>query len=140
MTDKISLKKRLVNEIPELKSIGWPENELILLQKHFTFYIGLVNGDIKPSKPEHENFILNVKKWENAKPKTIHEKIYINYIKFSTQKNKNKKNLTEEHDVWKNIELNPVGMREYPSHMLEKFNTEYEEITYDEWYDDWKHS
>ena len=50
-----------------------------------------------------------------------------------------KKDETKD-EVWNNIETNPIGMREYPQSVLEKFDIEYEEIGYNEWYDDWKHS
>ena len=51
-----------------------------------------------------------------------------------------KKNDETKDDIWGNIETNPIGMREYPQSVLEKLDIEYEEIGYDEWYDDWKHS
>ncbi|MDA0764697.1 MAG: hypothetical protein O3A39_09690, partial [Proteobacteria bacterium] len=61
------------------------------------------------------------------------------YIDFYSKQNLKKKVETKD-EIWGNIEINPIGMREYPQSVLEKFDVEYEDIGYDEWYDDWKHS
>ena len=81
----------------------------------------------------------NINNRGNTKLDDIHQKIYSGYIDFYTKQNLKKKSETQD-EIWKNIETNPVGMREYPQSVLEKFDIEYEEIGYDEWYDDWKHS
>ena len=63
------------------------------------------------------------------------------YLDFFDQQNLDNKNKNDKPDeIWKNIDMNPIGMREYPPSVVEKLNTEYEEIGYDDWYDDWKHS
>tara|TARA_Y100001935_G_scaffold215024_1_gene186353 strand:- start:185 stop:610 length:426 start_codon:yes stop_codon:yes gene_type:complete len=137
--DKKVLKKRLESETPLLKNEGWEEKEIELLKKHFTFYLGLINGDIEPKTEAHKKFIQNISNRGNTKLDDIHQKIYSRYIDFYTKQNLKKKSETQD-EIWKNIETNPIGMREYPQSVLEKFDIEYEEIGYDEWYDDWKHS
>jgi uncharacterized protein YifE (UPF0438 family) len=138
-TDKIALKKRLENEIPLLEQDGWKQEEIDLLKKHFTFYLGLMNGDIKPKTEDHKRFIQNIRDRKNIELDNIHEKIYSRYIDFYSKQNLKKKVETKD-EIWGNIETNPIGMREYPQSVLEKFDVEYEDIGYDEWYDDWKHS
>jgi len=138
-TDKIALKKRLENEIPLLEQDGWKQEEIDLLKKHFTFYLGLMNGDIKPKTEDHKRFIQNIRDRKNIELNNIHEKIYSRYIDFYSKQNLKKKVETKD-EIWGNIETNPIGMREYPQSVLEKFDVEYEDIGYDEWYDDWKHS
>ena len=137
--DKIALKKRLENEIPLLEQDGWKQEEIDLLKKHFTFYLGLMNGDIKPKTEDHKRFIQNIRDIKNIELDNIHEKIYSRYIDFYSKQNLKKKVETKD-EIWGNIETNPIGMREYPQSVLEKFDVEYEDIGYDEWYDDWKHS
>ena len=137
--DKEALKKRLDRETPLLIKEGWNDKEINLLKTHFTFYLGLVNGDIKPLNENHKKFIQNIKNRKNIKLDDIHQKIYSRYIDFFTNQNLKKKDETKD-EVWNNIETNPIGMREYPQSVLEKFDIEYEEIGYNEWYDDWKHS
>ena len=138
-TDKIALKKRLENEIPLLEQDGWKQEEIDLLKKHFTFYLGLMNGDIKPKTEDHKRFIQNIRDRKNIELNNIHEKIYSRYIDFYSKQNLKKKVETKD-EIWGNIETNPIGMREYPQSVLEKFDVEYEDIGYEEWYDDWKHS
>ena len=138
-TDKIALKQRLENEIPLLEQDGWKQEEIDLLKKHFTFYLGLMNGDIKPKTENHKRFIQNIRDRKNIELDNIHEKIYSRYIDFYSKQNLKKKVETKD-EIWGNIETNPIGMREYPQSVLEKFDVEYEDIGYDEWYDDWKHS
>ena len=88
---------------------------------------------------QHQRFQKGSKNRQNTKLDDIHQKIYSRYIDFYSKLNSKKKD--ETHDkIWKNIETNPIGMREYPQSVLEKLDIEYEEIGYDEWYDDWKHS
>ena len=137
--DKKALKKRLESETPLLKNEGWVDKEIDLLKKHFTFYLGLINGDIKPQTESHKKFIHNIKNRQNTKLDDIHQKIYSRYIDFYSKLNSKKKDETQD-EIWKNIETNPIGMREYPQSVLEKLDIEYEEIGYNEWYDDWKHS
>ena len=137
--DKKALKKRLESETPLLKNDGWEDKEIDLLKKHFTFYLGLINGDIKPKTEAHEKFIININNRANVKLDDIHQKIYSRYIDFYTKQNLKKEDAPKD-EIWGNIETNPVGMREYPQSVLEKFDIEYEDIGYDEWYDDWKHS
>ena len=137
--DKKALKKRLESETLLLKNEGWVDKEIDLLKKHFTFYLGLINGDIKPQTESHKKFIYNIKNRQNIKLDDIHQKIYSRYIDFYSKLNSKKKDETQD-EIWKNIETNPIGMREYPQSVLEKLDIEYEEIGYDEWYDDWKHS
>ena len=137
--DKKALKKRLESETLLLKNEGWVDKEIDLLKKHFTFYLGLINGDIKPQTESHKKFIYNIKNRQNIKLDDIHQKIYSRYIDFYSKLNSKKKDETQD-KIWKNIETNPIGMREYPQSVLEKLDIEYEEIGYDEWYDDWKHS
>ena len=137
--DKKVLKKRLENEIPLLKKDGWEQEEIDLLKKHFTFYLGLMNGEIEPKTKDHEKFIQNIRNRKNIELDNIHEKIYSRYIDFYSKQNLKKKVKTKD-EIWGNIETNPIGMREYPQSVLEKFDVEYEDIGYDEWYDDWKHS
>ena len=138
-TDKIALKKRLENEIPLLEQDGWKQEEIDLLKKHFTFYLGLMNGDIKPKTEDHKRFIQNIRDRKNIELDNIHQKIYSKYIDFYSKQNLKKK-VEMKDEIWGNIETNPIGMREYPQSVLEKFDVEYEDIGYDEWYDDWKHS
>ena len=137
--DQKALKKRLESETLLLKNEGWVDKEIDLLKKHFTFYLGLINGDIKPQTESHKKFIYNIKNRQNIKLDDIHQKIYSRYIDFYSKLNSKKKDETQD-EIWKNIETNPIGMREYPQSVLEKLDIEYEEIGYDEWYDDWKHS
>lgn len=137
--DKKALKKRLENEIPLLIKDGWEQEEIDLLKKHFTFYLGLMNGEIEPKTKDHEKFIQNIRNRKNIELDNIHEKIYSRYIDFYSKQNLKKKVETKD-EIWGNIETNPIGMREYPQSVLEKFDVEYEDIGYDEWYDDWKHS
>ena len=137
--DKKALKKRLESETLLLKNEGWVDKEIDLLKKHFPFYLGLINGDIKPQTESHKKFIYNIKNRQNTKLDDIHQKIYSRYIDFYSKLNSKKKDETQD-KIWKNIETNPIGMREYPQSVLEKLDIEYEEIGYDEWYDDWKHS
>ena len=47
--DKKPFIERLKKELPELKKSGWSKIEIDTLLKHFSFYLGLINGDIKPS-------------------------------------------------------------------------------------------
>ena len=47
--DKKPFIERLKKEVPELKNAGWSKTEIDTLLKHFSFYLGLINGDIKPS-------------------------------------------------------------------------------------------
>ena len=135
--DKEALKKRLDRETPLLIKEGWNDKEINLLKTHFTFYLGLINGDIKPINENHKNFIQNIKNRKNTKLDDIHQKIYSRYIDFFLKQNLKKKDEIKD-EIWKNIETNPVGMREYPQSVLEKFDIEYQEISYNEWYDDWK--
>ena len=137
--DKKALKKRLEHERPRLKKDGWEQEEIDLLKKHFTFYLGLMNGEIEPKTKDHEKFIQNIRNRKNIELDNIHEKIYSRYIDFYSKQNLKKKVETKD-EIWGNIETNPIGMREYPQSVLEKFDIEYEDIGYDEWYDDWKHS
>ena len=51
--DKEALKKRLDRETPLLIKEGWNDKEINLLKTHFTFYLGLINGDIKPMNENH---------------------------------------------------------------------------------------
>lgn len=143
MSDKQTeiLKKRLDNETQTLLNKGWSTEEVDLLKKHFGFYIGLVNGKIKPTKESHKEFIKNIRNRKSTQPTDIHQKVYLKYLDFFNQQNLDNKNKNDKPDeIWKNIDKNPIGMREYPPSVVEKLNTEYEEISYDEWYDDWKHS
>jgi len=75
-TDKIALKQRLENEIPLLKQDGWKQEEIDLLKKHFTFYLGLMNGDIKQKTKYNEKFIQNIRDRKNIELDNINEKIY----------------------------------------------------------------
>ena len=143
MSDKQTeiLKKRLDNETQTLLNKGWSTEEVDLLKKHFGFYIGLVNGKIKPTKESHKEFINNIRNRKSTQPTDIHQKVYLKYLDFFNQQNLDNKNKNDKPDeIWKNIDMNPIGMREYPPSVVEKLNTEYEEIGYDDWYDDWKHS
>ena len=63
------------------------EKEIELLKKHFGFYVGLVNGYIEPKDSVHQDFIKKIKNWKTSVPKNIHEEIYINYIKYNSNKN-----------------------------------------------------
>ena len=137
--DKEALKNRLDRETPLLIKDGWSGKEIDLLKTHFTFYLGLINGDIKPINENHKKFIENIKNRKNATLGDIHQKIYSRYINFFSKQNLKKKPENKD-EVWNNIETNPIGMREYPQSVLEKFDIEYEEISYNEWCDDWKHS
>ena len=85
-TEKQLLKKRLLKEIPELKKSGWKKFHIDLLKKHFTFYIGLANSTIIPKNNDHKQFVEAIKNWKTAKPKNVHEEIYLNYIKFYNKK------------------------------------------------------
>ena len=76
---------------------------------------------------------MNVGKHEN-----IHEKVYFKYMKFFFDKN-SKKNETQEDSIWKNIETNAPGTMQYSQEMIDRLNTEYEPVSKDEWYDDWKY-
>ena len=137
--DKEALKKRLDKETPLLIKEGWNEKEISLLKTHFTFYLGLINGDIEPINENHKRFIKNIKNRKDIELDDIHQKIYSRYIDFFSKQNLKKKDETKD-EIQGNIETNPIGMREYPQSVLEKLDIEYEEIGYDEWYDDWKHS
>ena len=136
--DKEALKKRLDRETPLLIKEGWNDKEINLLKTHFTFYLGVINEDIEPINENHKRFIKNIKNRKNIELDDIHQKIYSRYIDFFSEQNLKKKDETKD-DIWGNIETNPIGMREYPQSVLEKLDIEYEEIGYDEWYDDWKH-
>ena len=139
-TQKQQLKKRLLKEIPELKKSGWKKFHIDLLKKHFTFYIGLANSTIIPKNNDHKQFVEAVKNWKTAKPKNVHEEIYLNYIKFYNKKNLENINKKEIKDpVWKQIEKFPPGTKPYSREMIEKINTEYWGESWDSWYDDWKY-
>jgi hypothetical protein len=139
-TQKQHLKKKLLKEIPELMKSGWKKFHIDLLKKHFTFYIGLANSTISPKNNDHKQFKELVKNWRTAKPKNVHEEIYLNYIKFYNKKNLdniNKKKITDP--VWKQIEEFPPGAKPYTREMIEKINTEYWGESWDSWFDDWKY-
>ena len=89
---KEALKKRLDKETPLLIKEGWNDKEINLLKTHFTFYLGLINGDIKPLNENHKKFIQNIKNRKNIKLDDIHQKIYSRYIDFFTNQNLKKKN------------------------------------------------
>ena len=89
--DKKALKKRLESETLLLKNEGWVDKEIDLLKKHFTFYLGLINGDIKPQTESHKKFIYNIKNRQNTKLDDIHQKIYSRYIDFYSKLNSKKK-------------------------------------------------
>ena len=84
---KNSLKKRLENEVPELKKLGWSDNEINTLLKHFTYYLSLVNEEKKPTNDKQKNFLSKVKNWKSAVPENIHEQVYFKYMKFFFDKN-----------------------------------------------------
>jgi len=139
-TQKEQLKERLQKEIPELKKSGWKKFHIDLLKKHFTFYIGLVNSKIIPKNDEQKQFIETVKNWKTAKPKNVHEEIYLKYMKFYEKKNLENKNKKEIEDpVFKNIPKYPPGTMPYSREMREKLETEYEGESWDSWFDDWKY-
>ena len=48
-------------------------------------------------------------------------------------------NETQEDSIWKNIETNTPGTMQYSQEMIDRLNTEYEPVSKDEWYDDWKY-
>ena len=53
--------ERLKKEVPELKKEGWGQIEIDTLLKHFSFYLGLINGEIKPTSEKQISFIKKVK-------------------------------------------------------------------------------
>ena len=120
------------------KKSGWSKIEIDTLLKHFSFYLGLINGDIKPSSDKQISFLEKVKNYKTAIPENIHEKVYFKYMKFFFDKN-SKKNETQEDSIWKNIETNAPGTMQYSQEMIDRLNTEYEPVSKDEWYDDWKY-
>ena len=133
---KLDLHNQLENSLLDLQNLGWPINKIELLKKHFGFYVGLVNGYIEPKDSVHQDFIKKIKNWKTSVPKNIHEEIYINYIKYNSNKNlqiSNNKDLIPE---WM---LPPPGSRQYPTHFLEKLEEEFEEQTWDDWFADWKY-
>ncbi len=137
---KAQLKQRLLKEIPELEKLGWKKIHIELLTKHFTFYYGLINSEILPQNDKHKQFIETIKNWKTAKPKNVHEEIYLNYMKFFMKKNLDNKNKDKIEDpVWKNIPENIPGAMQYSQEMIDKLNTEYEGESWDDWYDDWKY-
>ena len=102
--EKEQLKERLLKEVPELEKSGWKKIHIDLLTKHFTFYYGLINSEILPQNDKHKQFIETIKNWKTAKPKNVHEEIYLNYMKFFMKKNLDNKNKDKIEDpVWKNI-------------------------------------
>ncbi|MDB9699019.1 hypothetical protein OAA44_02740 [Candidatus Pelagibacter sp.] len=137
-SEKHQLEERLLKEIPELESLGWKKFHIDLLKKHFTFYIGLVNSKLVPQNENHKQFINTVKEWKTAKPKNVHEEIYLNYMKFYMKKNlDNKDKETIEDPIWKNVPQNIAGAKQYSQEMIDKLNTEY--IDENDWFDDWKY-
>ena len=84
---KLDLHNQLENSLLDLQNLGWPINKIELLKKHFGFYVGLVNGYIEPKDSVHQDFIKKIKNWKTSVPKNIHEEIYINYIKYNSNKN-----------------------------------------------------
>jgi len=135
--------KKLIQDLVELRKAGWSNFHLDLLKKHFSFYRGLVTGEIQPKDNKHKHFIDTIKNWRNAKPSNVHEEIYINYIKFDNEeKIKNKKYIKKEirDPVWGNIAEVPDGLKQYPSEILQKWkDAEPEQITVYDWYDDLKY-
>ena len=139
-TEKQLLKKRLLKEIPELKKSGWKKFHIDLLKKHFTFYVGLATSTIIPKKNDHKKFVEAVKNWETAKPRNVHEEIYLNYIKFYMKKNLENKNKKQIEDpIWKKIPKFPPGTKSYSRKMNEKLEAEYWGESWDSWFDDWKY-
>ena len=136
---KNSLKKRLENEVPELKKLGWSDNEINTLLKHFTYYLSLVNEEKKPTNNKQKNFLSKVKNWKSAVPENIHEQVYFKYMKFFFDKNTKKKRNNDEDEIWKNIPKDQPGAMQYSQEMVDKLNTQYEPVSMDDWYDDLKH-
>ena len=137
---KEQLKKRLLKEVPELEKSGWKKIHIDLLRKHFTFYYSLINSETPPQNDKHKQFIETVKNWKTAKPKNVHEEIYLNYMKFFMKKNSDNKNKDKIEDpIWKNIPQNIPGAMQYSQEMIDKLNTEYEGESWEDWYDDWKY-
>ena len=138
--EKEQLKERLLKEVPELEKSGWKKIHIDLLTKHFTFYYSLINSETPPQNDKHKQFIETVKNWKTAKPKNVHEEIYLNYMKFFMKKNSDNKNKdTIEDPIWKNIPQNIPGAMQYSQEMIDKLNTEYEGESWEDWYDDWKY-
>ncbi len=137
--DKKLFKERLEKEIPELKKSGWNQNEIDILLKHFTYYLGLVNDEIKPTNEKQKKFLEKVKNYKSAIPENIHEQVYFKYMKFYFEKNSNKKVKKQEDEIWKNIPIDTPGSIQYSQEMIDKLNTQYEPVSIDDWYDDWKH-
>lgn len=137
LTDKqkVDLRNQLKISLNDLKKLGWSNNKIELLKKHFGFYVGLVNGYIEPKDQKHKNFIEKIKKWKTSIPENVHEEIYINYIKYNSNKNlkETNKNTTPE---WM---LPPPGLRQYPAHFSEKLEQEFITESYIDWCDDWKY-
>ena len=94
--DKEALKKRLDRETPLLIKDGWNDKEINLLKTHFTFYLGLINGDIEPINENHKRFIKNIKNRKNIELDDIHQKIYSRYIDFFSEQNLKKKDETKD--------------------------------------------
>jgi len=137
---KEQLKERLLKEVPELEKSGWKKIHIDLLTKHFTFYYSLINSETPPKNDKHKQFIETVKNWKTAKPKNVHEEIYLNYMKFFMKKNSDNKNKDKIEDpIWKNIPQNIPGAMQYSQEMIDKLNTEYEGESWEDWYDDWKY-
>ena len=105
-SEKEQLKQRLLNELPELEKAGWKKIHIDLLKKHFTFYYSLIHSEIPPKEEKYKKFVETIKNWKTAKPKNIHEEIYLNYTKFFMKKNSNKKDDKILDPVWKNIPQN----------------------------------
>ena len=137
--EKEQLKQRLLNELPELEKAGWKKIHIDLLKKHFTFYYSLVHSEIPPKEEKYMQFVETIRNWETSKPKNIHEEIYLNYTKFFMKKNSNKEDDKILDPVWKNIPQNIPGAMQYSQEMIDKFNTEYESESWEDWYDDWKY-
>lgn len=138
-SEKEQLKQRLLNELPELEKAGWKKIHIDLLKKHFTFYYSLVHSEIPPKEEKYKQFVETIRNWKTAKPKNIHEEIYLNYTKFFMKKNSNKKDDKILDPVWKNIPQNIPGAMQYSQEMIDKLNTEYESESWEDWYDDWKY-
>ena len=139
-SQKEQLRKRLLNEIPQLEKSGWSKFHIDKLKKHFTFYVGLVNSEITPKNAKHKQFIETIKNWETTKPKNVHEEIYLNYMKFYMKKNLDNKDKKKIQDpVWKNVPQNIPGAMQYSQEMIDKINTEYEGESWEDWFDDWKY-
>tara|TARA_Y100000817_G_C16586188_1_gene424176 strand:+ start:102 stop:542 length:441 start_codon:yes stop_codon:yes gene_type:complete len=138
--EKEQLKERLLKEVPELEKSGWKKIHIDLLTKHFTFYYSLIHSETPPQNDKHKQFIETVKNWKTAKPKNVHEEIYLNYMKFFMKKNSDNKNKDKIEDpIWKNIPQNIPGAMQYSQEMIDKLNTEYEGESWEDWYDDWKY-